>query len=75
MAVRVGVIDYGMGNIGSICKMLRHVGAEPVVSSEPGLLRAADKLILPGVGHFDRAMANLTATRPSSAGFFARPAR
>jgi glutamine amidotransferase len=61
MAVRVAVIDYGMGNIGSICKMLRHVGAEPVVSSEPGQLRTADKLILPGVGHFDRAMENLAA--------------
>jgi glutamine amidotransferase len=57
----VTVIDYGMGNIGSICKMLRHVGAEPVVSSDPRQLRAADKLVLPGVGHFDRAMANLTA--------------
>ena len=61
MAVRVAVIDYGMGNIGSICKMLRHVGAEPVVSSEPRQLRTADKLILPGVGHFDRAMDNLAA--------------
>jgi glutamine amidotransferase len=61
MAARVAVIDYGMGNIGSICKMLRHVGAEPVVSSEPGQLGTADKLILPGVGHFDRAMENLAA--------------
>jgi imidazole glycerol-phosphate synthase subunit HisH len=61
MAVRVAVIDYGMGNIGSICKMLRHVGAVPVVSSEPEQLRTADKLILPGVGHFDRAMENLSS--------------
>jgi imidazole glycerol-phosphate synthase subunit HisH len=45
MATRIAVIDYGMGNIGSICKMLR----------------SADKLILPGVGHFDRAMENLSA--------------
>lgn len=61
MATRVAVIDYGMGNIGSICKMLRLVGAEGVVSSDPRQLRTADKLILPGVGHFDRAMANLSA--------------
>lgn len=60
MAVRVAVIDYGMGNIGSICSMLRHVGAEPLVSSDPLQLARADKLILPGVGHFDRAMENLT---------------
>lgn len=61
MAARVAVVDYGMGNIGSISKMLRHVGAEPIVSADPQQLRAADKLILPGVGHFDRAMANLHA--------------
>lgn len=61
MALSVAVIDYGMGNIGSICKMLRLVGAEPVVSSDPKQLEAADKLVLPGVGHFDRAMSNLTA--------------
>jgi glutamine amidotransferase len=63
MAVRVAVIDYGMGNIGSICKMLRVVGADPVVTSDPGQLASADKLVLPGVGHFDRAMQNLSAAR------------
>jgi len=62
MAVKVGVIDYGMGNIGSICKMLRLVGAEPVVSSDSIVLQTADKLVLPGVGHFDRAMSNLQST-------------
>src|SRR4051812_10861352 len=61
MAVKVAVIDYGMGNIGSICKMLRLVGAEPSVSAEPKQLAQADKLVLPGVGHFDRAMSNLAA--------------
>jgi imidazole glycerol-phosphate synthase subunit HisH len=59
MAPKVAVIDYGMGNIGSICKMLKLVGAEPHVSADPGVLAAADKLVLPGVGHFDRAMSNL----------------
>jgi imidazole glycerol-phosphate synthase subunit HisH len=59
MVARVAVIDYGMGNIGSICKMLRLVGADPFVSSDPQQLRGADKLVLPGVGHFDRAMTNL----------------
>lgn len=60
MTPKVAVIDYGMGNIGSICKMLKLVGAEPHVSAEPDVLAAADKLVLPGVGHFDRAMSNLT---------------
>jgi glutamine amidotransferase len=62
LAARVTVIDCGIGNIGSICKMLRLVGAEPVVASDRAQLRTANKLVLPGVGHFDRAMANLTAT-------------
>ena len=62
MALKVAVIDYGMGNIGSICKMLRLVGAEPMVSSDPDQLKQANKLVLPGVGHFDRAMANLEST-------------
>lgn len=61
MAVKVAVIDYGMGNIGSICKMLTLVGAEPFVTSEADRLASADKLVLPGVGHFDRAMDNLEA--------------
>jgi glutamine amidotransferase len=63
MALRVAVIDYGMGNIGSICKMLRVVGADPIVTSDPAQLATADKLVLPGVGHFDRAMQNLTAAQ------------
>lgn len=57
----VAVIDYGMGNIGSICKMLRVVGAEPVVTADPKVIAAADRIVLPGVGHFDRAMSNLNA--------------
>ncbi len=55
----VAVIDYGMGNIGSIRKMLRVVGANPVVTADPAVMAQADKVLLPGVGHFDRAMANL----------------
>lgn len=58
-APTVAVIDYGMGNIGSICKMLRVVGATPVVTADPAVMAQADKVLLPGVGHFDRAMANL----------------
>ncbi|MEI6739331.1 MAG: imidazole glycerol phosphate synthase subunit HisH [Gemmatimonadaceae bacterium] len=55
----VAVIDYGMGNIGSICKMLRVIGATPVVTADPVVMAQADRILLPGVGHFDRAMANL----------------
>ena len=48
-----------MGNIGSICKMLRVVGATPVVTADPAVMAQVDRILLPGVGNFDRAMANL----------------
>lgn len=57
--MRIAVIDYGMGNIGSICNMLKYIGAEHVVSSDPTEIRGCNKIVLPGVGHFDLAMRNL----------------
>ena len=54
-----GVLDYGIGNIGSILNMIRKVGAEgaPVRTAEE--LSRCDRLILPGVGRFDAGMALL----------------
>lgn len=54
------IIDYGMGNLGSIDNMLKYLGAKAVVSNNYSVIKTADKLILPGVGHFDRAMENIT---------------
>lgn len=54
------VVDYGMGNVGSIANMLRKVGAEAKISSDHSVIEAADKLILPGVGAFDQGMHNLS---------------
>jgi imidazole glycerol-phosphate synthase subunit HisH len=53
------VVDYGMGNLGSILNMLRRVGADALVSSRIEDIRAADKLVLPGVGSFDTGMRRL----------------
>ncbi|HUP32328.1 MAG TPA: imidazole glycerol phosphate synthase subunit HisH [Gaiellaceae bacterium] len=53
------IVDYGLGNLGSIANMATRLGAEPVVSSDPEILRAAGKLVVPGVGAFDRGMQNL----------------
>lgn len=53
------IVDYGMGNIGSILNMLKKVGAAVTVSADPAIIAAANKLILPGVGAFDSAMHNL----------------
>lgn len=53
------IIDYGMGNLGSIFNMFRKIGAESTISSDPSIIKSAAKLILPGVGSFDNGMKNL----------------
>ena len=50
------VVDYGVGNLGSIVNMFKKVGAKAVASSDPAIIKNAEKLILPGVGAFDAAM-------------------
>jgi glutamine amidotransferase len=57
--VEIAVVDYGMGNRRSVEKALAHVGASAVVTRDPARLRDAAGLVLPGVGAFPRAMANL----------------
>ena len=52
----VAIVDYGLGNLGSIANMLRALGGRPVLASTPFDIEAADKLILPGVGSFDAGM-------------------
>lgn len=53
------VIDYGMGNVGSVVNMLRKVGAETEASGDVDTVARATKLVLPGVGAFDAAMTRL----------------
>lgn len=55
----VVVVDYGMGNLHSVRRKLSAVGATPVVTSDPARVASADKLVLPGVGHFGKAMRTL----------------
>src|SRR5690349_5401918 len=50
------ILDYGMGNLRSVEKALEHVGARATISHDPAAVRAADGLILPGVGAFPKAM-------------------
>lgn len=57
--VEIAVVDYGMGNRRSVEKALQHVGVRSRISSELDYLRGADGLVVPGVGAFPRAMANL----------------
>ncbi|OGV49789.1 MAG: imidazole glycerol phosphate synthase, glutamine amidotransferase subunit [Lentisphaerae bacterium GWF2_52_8] len=55
----VVVVDYGMGNLRSILYKLSKFKLEAIASSSPADIRRADKLILPGVGHFAKGMENL----------------
>ena len=55
------VVDYGMGNLRSVSKALESLGASVRVSSSPGEIAQAKKLILPGVGAFTSAMRELSA--------------
>ncbi len=57
------IIDYGMGNLRSVQKALERVGYPAVVSSDPAQIGAADKLVLPGVGAFEDAIAELHRRR------------
>jgi glutamine amidotransferase len=53
---RIAILDYGMGNLRSVEKALERVGAEASITAEPAAVRAADGVILPGVGAFPAAM-------------------
>ncbi len=57
----VVIVDYRMGNLGSIKNMLQRIGVEAIISSDVKALEDADKLILSGVGSFDEGMKNLRA--------------
>ncbi|WP_422371761.1 imidazole glycerol phosphate synthase subunit HisH [Hoeflea sp.] len=56
MSGSVVVVDYGIGNVFSVCNALKQVGAEPKLTRDIPTILAADRLILPGVGAFGRAM-------------------
>ena len=48
----IAVIDYKAGNLTSVVKALKYLGAETQVTQDPEVVRAAAKVVLPGVGHF-----------------------
>jgi glutamine amidotransferase len=56
MTTRIVIADYGMGNLRSVEKALEHVGVTATISYDAADVRAADGVILPGVGAFPRAM-------------------
>jgi glutamine amidotransferase len=50
------IIDYGLGNLTSVYRAFNRIGVKTVVSNNPGDIKKADRIILPGVGHFKNGM-------------------
>lgn len=59
---RIGICDYGVGNLRSVERALRIAGAEPVISSDPSVIAGCDGVVLPGVGAFSVAARTLRET-------------
>jgi len=62
--VRIAVVDYGMGNLRSVSKALEHVApqAQVVVTAQPELIRAAERVVVPGQGALPDCMRSLAAS-------------
>ncbi|EDL49262.1 imidazole glycerol phosphate synthase subunit HisH [Erythrobacter sp. SD-21] len=63
MAEVVALVDYGAGNLHSVENALKRVGAKVKVTADPNVLRAADRIVLPGVGSFGACAAGLRAEK------------
>ena len=61
MSLTIGIVNYGMGNLHSVYRKLSLLNTTPVIVETPEQVLQADKIILPGVGHFKKAMERLTA--------------
>jgi imidazole glycerol-phosphate synthase subunit HisH len=61
MAQKIVIVDYGMGNLNSVRRKLERLKTDCEISNDPQIIAKADKLILPGVGHFGKAMQNISS--------------
>ena len=61
MTTQIAILDYGMGNLRSVEKALEHVGVAAEITSDAEAAKAADGLVLPGVGAFPKAMEEVRA--------------
>ncbi|MDR1032350.1 MAG: imidazole glycerol phosphate synthase subunit HisH [Holosporales bacterium] len=59
MSLKVAVVDYGLGNMLSVCRALEYCGAETSLATTPKDVASADRLVLPGVGAFAAGMEKL----------------
>lgn len=58
----ITIVDYGMGNLGSIANMLKRIDVPAQISGDPNVIRCAERIILPGVGAFDAAMERIASS-------------
>lgn len=59
MSGEVVLLDYGAGNLRSVAKAFEHEGAAVTLTSDPAVARSAERLVLPGQGHFGQCMTRL----------------
>jgi glutamine amidotransferase len=61
----IAIVDYGAGNISSVKKALEHLGVQAQVTTDPEIIAVAEKIVVPGVGHFSRCQAlNVSLREP-----------
>jgi len=60
-SAKIAIVDYGAGNLNSVKKAFDHLGANALLTTQPEVVATADKIVLPGVGHFS-ALAALDNT-------------
>lgn len=58
----VAIVDYGLGNVGSIANMFKVIGEKSIITADRDKIASADRILLPGVGAFDAGMAKLNET-------------
>ena len=56
----IAILDYGLGNLGSISNMFKVIGEKSKITNDDDIIRSADGIILPGVGAFDAGMNELS---------------
>jgi len=61
----IAIIDYGVGNLFSLCSSLKYIGCDAVITGDKAVIKTCDKMLLPGVGAFEDAIGKLRESRLS----------
>ena len=59
----ITIVDYGMGNLGSVFNMFKKIGVASKITSDLEEIKTATKLLLPGVGSFDKAIQRINTSK------------